>query len=155
MAGWSPRTNQPSAMSVAEWGMSMADDSRLRSYRSNDLYRRAAEPAPPSEKVNARDPLAELARLLGQSDPFAELGRTNQRPREARDAPATAPADWQSEAAPEPQFAAGDSTHEWAGSNPDDARSPAPQNWRSDSGSYEETPVSAEQGAYYGGEGTP
>jgi hypothetical protein len=129
----------------------MADDSRLRSYRSNDPYQRAAEP---SEEANARDPLAELARLLGQSDPFAELGRTNQRPREARDAPATAPADWQAAAAPEPQFAAGGSTHGWASSNPDDARSPAPQNWRSDSGSYEETPVSAEQGAYDGDERT-
>src|SRR5262245_9044562 len=130
--------------------MSMADDSRLRSYRSNDPYRRAAGPTEPSEEVNARDPLAELARLLGQSDPFAELGRTNQRPREARDAPATAPADWQS-AAPEPQFAAGNSTHGWAAhSNSDDAHSPAPQSWRSGSPFHEEAPVSAEQGAYYG-----
>ncbi|HXL48761.1 MAG TPA: hypothetical protein VN975_08225, partial [Xanthobacteraceae bacterium] len=75
--------------------MSMADDSRLRSYRSNDPYRRAAEPAPPSEEANARDPLAELARLLGQSDPFAELGRSNRVPRQAHDAPPTAPANWQ------------------------------------------------------------
>ena len=130
----------------------MADDSRLRSYRSNDPYQRAAEP---SEEVNARDPLAELARLLGQSDPFAELGRTNQRPREARDAPATAPAAWQSAAAPEPQFAAGDSTQGWAAhASPDDTHSPAPQAWRSDSRSYEEAPVSAEQGGYYGDERT-
>ena len=132
--------------------MSMADDSKLRSYRSNDPYRRAAGPTEPSEEVNARDPLAELARLLGQSDPFAELGRTNQRPREARDAPATAPADWQS-AAPEPQFAAGGSSHGWAApSNLDDAHSPAPQSWSSDGRFHEEAPVSAEQGVYYGDE---
>ena len=57
----------------------MADDNRLRSYRSNDPYRRAAEPPQPSEPAGASDPLAELARLIGQSDPFAEFGRSNQR----------------------------------------------------------------------------
>jgi hypothetical protein len=60
-------------------GLSMADDNRLRSYRSNDPYRRAAEPPQPSEPAGASDPLAELARLIGQSDPFAEFGRSNQR----------------------------------------------------------------------------
>ena len=72
-------------------GMSMADDNTLRRYRSNDPYRRAAEPLRPSEEASARDPLAELARLLGQSDPFADLGRSNSRERqgEAHDAPAT------------------------------------------------------------------
>ena len=57
----------------------MADDNRLRSYRSNDPHRRAAEPSRPSEPASASDPLAELARLIGQSDPFAEFGRGNQR----------------------------------------------------------------------------
>src|SRR5437660_10967524 len=78
--------------SVPETGMSMADDNTLRRYRSNDPYRRAAEPPPPSEEASARDPLAELARLLGQSDPFADLGRSNSRERqeEPHDAPATA-----------------------------------------------------------------
>src|SRR5262245_66194611 len=90
--------------------MSMADDNTLRPYRSTDPNRRAAERPRSSEEVSARDPLAELARLLGQSDPFADLGRSNSRERqqEAHDAPATAPDDWQAAPAREPQFAAGD-----------------------------------------------
>jgi hypothetical protein len=55
----------------------MADDTRQRSFRSNEPYRRAAEP--PRLNENASDPLAELARLIGQSDPFAEFGRSGQR----------------------------------------------------------------------------
>src|SRR5262249_5324656 len=76
-------------------GMSMADDNTLRPYRSSDPYRRAAEPSRPSEEASARDPLAELARLLGQSDPFADFGRSHSRQgqQEAHDAPATAPDD--------------------------------------------------------------
>jgi len=54
-------------------GMSMADDNKFRSNRSNDPHRR--EPTWSSQS----DPLAELARLIGQSDPFAELGRSSQR----------------------------------------------------------------------------
>src|SRR5262249_25186571 len=73
-------------------GMSMADDNTLRPYRSSDPYRRVAEPSRPSEEASARDPLAELARLLGQSDPFADFGRSHSRQghQEAHDAPATA-----------------------------------------------------------------
>ncbi len=96
--------------------MSMADDNRLRSYRTNDPYGRAAEPAQPSEEASIRDPLAELARLLGQSDPFAEFGQANRSSREAHDAPATAPADWQGAPAREPQLAAGDAS--WADYTP-------------------------------------
>ncbi len=78
--------------------MSMADDNKLRSYRSNDPYRRTGEPSRPNEQ--ASDPLAELARLIGRSDPFAELGRTN--PRQGQSSqqapdyapPAPAPDDW-------------------------------------------------------------
>jgi SPOR domain len=55
----------------------MADDSRQRSFRSNEPYRRAAEP--PRTNDGGGDPLAELARLIGQSDPFAEFGRASQR----------------------------------------------------------------------------
>jgi len=55
----------------------MADDSRQRSFRSNEPYRRAAEP--PRANDGGGDPLAELARLIGQSDPFAEFGRASQR----------------------------------------------------------------------------
>src|ERR1035437_10208960 len=36
-------------------------------------------PAPAPSAASGRDPLAELARLLGQNDPFAEFGRANAR----------------------------------------------------------------------------
>jgi hypothetical protein len=58
--------------------MSMADDHTLRSHRSNDPHRRGVQ-ASPDERAIASDPLAELARLLGQSDPFAEFGCNNSR----------------------------------------------------------------------------
>src|SRR6266511_4408262 len=92
--------------------MSMADDNRLRSHRTNHPYGRAAEPA--QLEANIRDPLAELARLLGQSDPFADFGQATRNSR--HDALATAPADWQGAPAREPQFAAGDSS--WADYTP-------------------------------------
>jgi hypothetical protein len=52
----------------------MADDNTLRSYRPSDPFRR--EPAPSNAGAGGSDPLAELARLIGQSDPFAEFGRS-------------------------------------------------------------------------------
>src|SRR5215475_14303470 len=70
-------------------GLSMADNGR--SYRSNDPYRRAAEPPRPSEPAGG-DPLAELARLIGQSDPFAEFGRSNSRQAASARQPAPRPA---------------------------------------------------------------
>jgi hypothetical protein len=61
--------------------MSMADDNTRRSYRSNDPYRRSANQAEaPEQSFGGSDPLAELARLIGQSDPFTETVR---RPPEA------------------------------------------------------------------------
>jgi hypothetical protein len=48
----------------------MADDNRLRSFQSSNPSRREAVPA--SERSRANDPLAELARLIGQGDPFVE-----------------------------------------------------------------------------------
>ena len=136
--------------SVPETGMSMADDNTLRRYRSNDPYRRAAEPPPPSEEASARDPLAELARLLGQSDPFADLGRSNSRERqaEAHDAPATAPEDWQSAPVREPHFAAGDMPRRSAhGTGRDYAQPPAsePAGWHADSRFYDEPQLRANQ----------
>ena len=62
--------------------MSMADDNTLRSYRPNDPFRR--DTAPASERDRSNDPLVELARLIGQSDPFAEIGRSNARDADAR-----------------------------------------------------------------------
>jgi hypothetical protein len=100
-------------------GMSMADDHTLGSYRSTDPQRRAADPARPNEQAGSGDPLAELARLIGQSDPFAEFGRSGSR-RTARQAqqaqtPATPPAAAEERYAPAPeqyapvqQFAADD-----------------------------------------------
>src|SRR5262245_53901320 len=75
-------------------GMSMADDHTLGSYRSTDPQRRASEPARPNEQAGSGDPLAELARLIGQSDPFAEFGRSSRRTtRQAQAQPqATSPA---------------------------------------------------------------
>jgi SPOR domain len=147
--------------SVPETGMSMADDNTLRPYRSSDPYRRAVEPSRPSEEASARDPLAELARLLGQSDPFADFGRSNSRQgqQEAHDAPATAPDDWQSAPAREPQFAVGGAQGRWAqGSSQESSRessqdyySPAAQSEAqgSDSRFYDELHVGADQQTQY------
>ena len=53
----------------------MADDTNFRSYRQGDPHGRPIAPAP-SGREGGSDPLAELARLIGQTDPFADLGRT-------------------------------------------------------------------------------
>jgi hypothetical protein len=79
----------------------MADDHRLDSYRSTDPQRRAAEPSRSAEQPRASDPLAELARLIGQKGPFAEFGRSNSRQnsreaaRQAQAAPAAPTPQWQ------------------------------------------------------------
>ena len=59
----------------------MADDNNAR-YRSNDPFGRG-----PASAAPANDPLAELARLIGQNDPFAEYGRDARAP--AQPAPRT------------------------------------------------------------------
>jgi SPOR domain len=56
----------------------MADDPTFRFPRTNDPFRRAAEPRS-NEAPDASDPLAELARLIGKSDPYAQFGVTHQR----------------------------------------------------------------------------
>src|SRR5437868_15139680 len=57
----------------------MADDNSAR-YRSNDSFGRgSAEPA--------SDPVAELARLIGQNDPFAGQGREVRPPAPPEPAP--------------------------------------------------------------------
>jgi SPOR domain len=65
----------------------MADDKTYRSNRGPDPYRGSGQPSRSNEPVG--DPLAELARLIGRSDPFAELGRSHQQrqPPEQRAAP--------------------------------------------------------------------
>ena len=54
----------------------MADDQNQRPYRSNEP---PARRAPAAASAAGSDPLAELARLIGQTDPFAEFGRDNAR----------------------------------------------------------------------------
>ncbi|HZL38888.1 MAG TPA: hypothetical protein VFC45_01250 [Pseudolabrys sp.] len=54
----------------------MADDHTQRPYRSNEPPARSA---PGATSGSGSDPLAELARLIGQNDPFAEFGRNNAR----------------------------------------------------------------------------
>ena len=56
----------------------MADDPTQRPYRSNETLARATPARPqssPQGGSSGSDPLAELARLIGQNDPFAEYGR--------------------------------------------------------------------------------
>ena len=79
----------------------MADDYNQRPYRGNERPVRAAAPA-------ANDPLAELARLIGQNDPFSEFGRDGSRraapPRQGELAPAWPPEPARlAPAAPQPQ----------------------------------------------------
>ena len=62
----------------------MADDQNQRPYRLNETLPRAT----PAASASGSDPLAELARLIGQNDPFAEFGRGNAR-RAAAPPPAT------------------------------------------------------------------
>jgi hypothetical protein len=76
----------------------MADDNIVRSYRSTDPARRTGAPAP-SRDVVGSDPLAELARLIGQSDPFGDLERTGARASEARQRVDAPPSDWRQTAA--------------------------------------------------------
>jgi hypothetical protein len=61
----------------------MADDNTLRSYRPNDPSRREAASVGGRDRSN--DPLVELARLIGQNDPFADVGRGNARDLDAHD----------------------------------------------------------------------
>lgn len=49
----------------------MADDHNQRAYRSGETSTRSGASA------SGNDPLAELARLIGQNDPFGEYGRNN------------------------------------------------------------------------------
>ncbi len=52
--------------------MSMAEDTRKRPDFSSD-------PSTNGSRESASDPLAELARLIGQSDPFTDLSKRNVR----------------------------------------------------------------------------
>ena len=84
----------------------MADDNILRSFRSNDLARRVIAPAASRDAprdaprdAGGSDPLAELARLIGQSDPFADFDRNGGHASEPRPRADSAPSDWRKTAA--------------------------------------------------------
>jgi hypothetical protein len=64
----------------------MADDLTQRPYRLNEPPVRRM---PAATSTSSSDPLAELARLIGQTDPFGEFGRDNAR-RTATPLPASA-----------------------------------------------------------------
>ncbi len=57
----------------------MSDDNSQRPYRSSDSVARSAPGKSAPGAGSASDPLAELARLIGQNDPFAEYGRDGTR----------------------------------------------------------------------------
>src|ERR1700682_2354511 len=80
----------------------MADDNILRSYRSSEPARRASAPAAPRD-AGGSDPLAELARLIGQNEPFAEMerssGHSTGHPTEARQRTDPPTSDWRQTAA--------------------------------------------------------
>jgi len=71
--------------------MSMADDNSLRTYRSNDPSRRGSAAADEDARSQPSDPLAELARLIGQSDPFSGFARNNAGTPDTREPPRVAP----------------------------------------------------------------
>lgn len=115
-------------------GDRMADDQSQRPYRASEPPVRGPAKAPVS------DPLAELARLIGQTDPFGEFGRES-----ARRAPAPQPeehTDWNRQ----PAGAA------YAAQTGADMRSPAATQRPSGNGYYaarstpDEEPAAATQG---------
>src|SRR4249919_4277638 len=99
----------------------MADDQSQRPYR-------ASEPPPSrgSGKTPGSDPLAELARLIGQTDPFGEFGRDTAR--RSPPSQSVARADWN-------QPLGSSYTAQYSG----DARAPEPRYAEDD---YPATPAS-------------
>jgi hypothetical protein len=72
----------------------MADDNTFQAQRASDLNPRAAQPRLSSSEAD--DALAELARLIGQSQSFTQFARSNSRGEQtAQPAPTLAPEPWQ------------------------------------------------------------
>ena len=70
----------------------MADDRIQRPIRASQPPMRSTPPSAVPAGASGNDPLAELARLIGQNDPFAEYGRENARSAaQQQPAPALAP----------------------------------------------------------------
>ena len=89
----------------------MADDRIQQPYRGNEASQRSGAPA------SANDPLAELARLIGQNDPFSEFGRDGNKRATASRQPEAIP-NWQAE----PVRVAPSAPHAQAYSGPDFSR---------------------------------
>jgi SPOR domain len=105
----------------------MADDNSSRGYRASDPFARSQPAAAPgSTPAKTSDPLAELARLIGQNDPFADPAPVN-----ADNAPHAATEGARSDhwraaepAAPDHQWRIPESDH-WRA-----AETAAPDHWR-------------------------
>src|SRR5215467_13095042 len=82
-------------------GMSMADENRQRAQRSSEPMRRGGHR--PDDGASG-DPLAELARLIGQSDPFSDYGRRDGRNTAPREPQSQAGTDWRRQAASMPPY---------------------------------------------------
>jgi hypothetical protein len=78
--------------------MSMADDKRLRAQRTSGRGGHLQDDGA------SGDPLAELARLIGQSDPFSDYGRRDGRNPPSRDAQPQPGSDWRRQAASMPPY---------------------------------------------------
>jgi SPOR domain len=79
----------------------MADDKRLRAQRTSEPIRRGGHLQGDGA---SGDPLAELARLIGQSDPFSDYGRRDGRNPPSRDAQPQPGSDWRRQAASMPPY---------------------------------------------------
>lgn len=91
----------------------MADDHFNRAQRGTEFQRQPAARPGNAQSANGGDPLAELARLIGKSDPFANIARGAEQPAP----PAASPA-------ADPRYAAHHHA-QWAGT-PADPRLPQP-----------------------------
>jgi hypothetical protein len=125
----------------------MADENFSRTYGSSNERFGRTSPRPAA----GNDPLAELARLIGQNDPFAEFGRTpvqQQAPQQASWAPQAAPSTvpgYEQGGRPEPQFQDQQAHHAFE----EEPREPAyDPNYRDD-GQYYYGDAQAQAGAEY------
>jgi SPOR domain len=79
----------------------MADRYQDRPFPADDGYDRSGDPH--ASARGETDPLAELARLIGQTDPFGTMGRSNQRPNPQPPPRTSAREQYQPEPEPEPE----------------------------------------------------
>jgi len=84
----------------------MADDKTSRYQRSNDPYRRDPSSSGSGAHTAGSDPLAELARLIGQNDPFTAPPRSTEPrdPQPTQQPKGSAMSDWRKAAAAMPPY---------------------------------------------------